>query len=91
VSVANDAGSIARSRHLAMRACFLQDFKAEGEGKICYIKTEDNASDALTKPLDRAKFTKHRSYMLGISDVEEMREKRELDAARDDEQVTAAE
>ena len=81
VSVANDAGSIARSRHLAMRARFLQDFKAEGEGKICYIKTEDNASDALTKPLDRAKFTKHRNYMLGIADVESLRTQREAEAA----------
>jgi hypothetical protein len=29
--------------------------------------------------------------MLGISDVEEMRQKRELDAARDDKQMTAVE
>ena len=91
VSVANDAGSVSRSRHLAMRARFLQDFKAEGEGKICYIKTEDNAADALTKPLERGRFSQHRSYMLGISDVEEMRQKRELDAARDNKQTTAAE
>jgi hypothetical protein len=55
--------------------------KAEGEGKICYIKTEDNASDALTKPLDRAKFTKHRNYMLGIADVEGLRTQREAEAA----------
>jgi hypothetical protein len=87
VSVANDAGSIARSRHLAMRARFLQDFKAEGEGKICYIKTEDNASDALTKPLDRAKFTKHRNYMLGIADVESLHTQREVEAAASAEKV----
>ena len=65
VNIANDAGSVGRSRHLAMRARFLQDFKAAGEGKICYVKTEDNAADALTKPLERGRFSKHRSYLLG--------------------------
>jgi len=79
VSVANDSGSVSRSRHLAMRARFLQDFKATGEGKVCYIRTDDNAADALTKPLERAKFSKHRAYLLGMVDVEELRAKRELE------------
>ena len=79
VNIANDAGSVARSRHLAMRARFLQDFKAMGEGKVCYIRTEDNAADALTKPLERARFLKHRAYLLGMVDVEELRTKRELE------------
>ena len=79
VSVANDSGSVSRSRHLAMRARFLQDFKATGEGKVCYIRTDDNAADALTKPLERAKFSKHRAYLLGMVDVEELRTKRELE------------
>jgi hypothetical protein len=54
-----------------MRARFLQDFKAMGEGKVCYIRTDDNAADAPTKPLERAKFAKHRAYLLGMVDVEE--------------------
>ena len=39
-----------------MRARFLQDFKTEGEGKVSYIRTEDNAADALTKPLGAIQF-----------------------------------
>ena len=62
-----------------MRARILQDFKATGEGKVCYIRTDDNAADALTKPLERAKFSKHRAYLLGMVDVEELRAKRELE------------
>ena len=83
VNIANDAGSVGRSRHLAMRARFLQDFKAAGEGKICYVKTEDNAADALTKPLERGRFSKHRSYLLGMVDVEQITRERELHAGAD--------
>ena len=84
VAISNDAGSVARSRHLAMRARFLQDFKTEGEGKVSYIRTEDNAADALTKPLERARFTKHRQYLLGMIDVQQIADKRELEKATDD-------
>ena len=49
-----------------------------GEGKICYVKTEDNAADALTKPLERGRFSKHRSYLLGMVDVEQLTREREL-------------
>ena len=83
MNIANDAGSVGRSRHLAMRARFLQDFKAAGEGKICYVKTEDNAADALTKPLERGRFSKHRSYLLGMVDVEQITRERELHAGAD--------
>jgi hypothetical protein len=84
VAISNDAGSVARSRHLAMRARFLQDFKTEGEGKVSYIRTEDNAADALTKPLERARFTKHRQYLLGMIDVQQIADQRELEKATDD-------
>ena len=46
---------------------------------MCYIRTDDNAADALTKPLERARFSKHRAYLLGMVDVEELRTKRELE------------
>ena len=69
VNVGNDSGSVGRSRHLAMRARFLQDCKAAGEARIGYVPTDNNASDMLTKPLDRAKFKKHRTYLMGQMDL----------------------
>ena len=61
--MANDAGSVGRSRHLAMRARFLQDALRAGIARIGYISTESNAADMLTKPLDRVRFKRHRDYM----------------------------
>ena len=66
VNVANDSGSVGRSRHLAMRAKFLQDCKELGITRVGYIATNDNPADLLTKPLDRAKFQKHRAYLMGL-------------------------
>ena len=74
VNVGTDSGSIGRSRHLAMRARFLQDCKEGGEARMGYISTDNNAADMLTKPLDRAKFKKHRAYLMGASDLKEKEE-----------------
>ena len=68
VSVANDAGSVGRGRHLAMRARFLQDCKLSNILQVGYVQTSENAADALTKPLDRSKFMKHRIYLMGLAE-----------------------
>jgi hypothetical protein len=68
VSVANDAGSVSRGRHLAMRARFLQDCKLANILQVGYVQTSENAADALTKPLDRSKFIKHRMYLMGSAE-----------------------
>ena len=68
VSVANDAGSVGRGRHLAMRARFLQDCKLSNILQVGYVQTSENAADALTKPLDRSKFIKHRMYLMGLAE-----------------------
>ena len=32
------------------------------------MQTSENAADALTKPLDRSKFMKHRIYLMGLAE-----------------------
>ena len=66
--MANDAGSVGRGRHLAMRARFLQDCELSNNLQVGYVQTSENAADALTKPLDLIKFIKHRMYLMGLAE-----------------------
>ena len=65
VAIANDAGSVGRSRHISRRANFLQEASAAGLLRMQWLSTDHLAADLLTKPLDRRRFAKLRGWMMG--------------------------
>ena len=64
VAVANDAGSIGRSRHIARRSRFLLEAHAAGLVKAKHLAGDAQAADLLTKPLDRKRFVALRTYLM---------------------------
>ena len=64
VAVANDAGSIGRSRHIARRSRFLLEAHAAGLIKAKHLAGDAQAADMLTKPLDRKRFVALRTYLM---------------------------
>jgi hypothetical protein len=45
-----------RSKHIWVRYHFIRGYLEEGSFKACYINTNDQLADLLTKPLGRIKF-----------------------------------
>ncbi len=43
-------------------------FSAVLDDRWFYVQTSENAANALTKPLDRSKFIKHRMYLMGLAE-----------------------
>ena len=54
-----------KSKHINRRDLFVRELVSNGAIKVEYIKTKDNPADALTKPLPKPAFMKHRATMLG--------------------------
>ena len=65
-AIANDAGSVGRSRHIARRANFLLDMHERGEIETRHMPGEDTVADTLTKPLEKKKFIRLREYLLNM-------------------------
>jgi hypothetical protein len=63
LSFAENAQFSPRTKHIDIKHHFIRDHLEKGLIKLSYIPTEDNAADALTKPLDRVKFEKCRAKM----------------------------
>ena len=53
------------SKHIARRDLFLRELVERGEIETTFVKTADNVADALTKPLEKSSFLKHRAALLG--------------------------
>ena len=65
LNLARAAESLGRSRHIARRANFLQTTSGLGAVRCVWCSTDDLVADLLTKPLDRRRFQKLRSMMMG--------------------------
>ena len=65
VEITKRRESLARSRHIERRYLKLQEWVAEGNIKVKYIKTNENRADMFTKPLDRATFEYHAGGIMG--------------------------
>ena len=65
LNIAKAAESLGRSRHIARRANFLQMASGLGAVRCVWCSTDDLIADLLTKPLDRRRFQKLRSMMMG--------------------------
>ena len=63
--VANGAGSSARSRHYLRMYRLLQQRIACDEIALKYVSDTENASDILTKWVDRDKFDRCNAYLTG--------------------------
>lgn len=48
-----------RTKHIAIRHCFMNDCVKQGLIEFRYVKSEDNIADMLTKPLMKSLFQKH--------------------------------
>ena len=64
MSIANDARSLGRSRHIARRARFLLEAKLSGSLRLAHLKGDSMPADALTKPLERKRFAALRNYIM---------------------------
>ena len=64
--VSSDPMYYDRSKHIARRDLFIRELVANNIIKPEFIRTEDNPADALTKPLPKVAFIKHRNKLLGI-------------------------
>jgi hypothetical protein len=51
-------GKFSRSKHIFIRDCFIKEHIDKGELKLKYVPTADMLADILTKPLDKATFTR---------------------------------
>ena len=60
----NDLKIFNKARHYLVRLGFLQDKVTDGTAKFVQTDTSDMIADALTKPLERAKFEKFRNLMV---------------------------
>ena len=66
VELSRDRKSCHRSRHVDRRYFKVRELSALGELKVEHVPTDDNSADLLTKPLDLAKFIKHRARLMNI-------------------------
>ena len=63
VSVASDAGSVGRSKHIARRARFLVELHQRKEVAFKGMSGHVQSADLLTKPLDRTRFVTLRKFI----------------------------
>jgi hypothetical protein len=66
-----------RSKHIEIKYYFIQDKFQEGEVKLQYIPTDEQAADILTNPLFRIKFAYFREK-LGIVEITLVDEREEM-------------
>ncbi|MGB0243952.1 MAG: reverse transcriptase domain-containing protein [Candidatus Nanopelagicales bacterium] len=69
IDLANDPVMHDASKHIARRDLFLRELVERKVVSATYVKTADNVADALTKPLDKSLFFKHRTLLLGENDI----------------------
>ncbi len=58
-------GNDACSKHIDIRHHLLRQHVAEKSVKLQFVCTHDNVADAMTKPLPRPAFIKHRWSLMG--------------------------
>eukprot|EP00966_Prymnesium_polylepis_P243882 5640501-Prymnesium_polylepis.1 len=58
-ALAKDRTSCQRSRHIERRYLKVREWVAHGEIRCCYIPTDQNPADLLTKSLELAAFRRH--------------------------------
>jgi hypothetical protein len=64
VNVAKNFNSNKRAKHIDRRVNFLNDYTEAGDIKVVPISTKDNVADAMTKPLGKVVFLKHREALV---------------------------
>jgi hypothetical protein len=64
VNVAKNFNSNKRAKHIDRRVNFLNDYTEAGDIKVVPISTKDNVADAMTKPLGKVLFLKHREALV---------------------------
>ena len=67
IDVSSDPMYYDRSKHIARRDLFIRELVANNVIKPEFIRSEENPADALTKPLPKAAFMKHRNKLLGAT------------------------
>jgi hypothetical protein len=65
ITLANDWIFRKRSKHMEVRYHFVRHQITEGKIKLLYCPTEEMIADTLTKPLEKQKFNKFKSALLG--------------------------
>ena len=63
ISIANNASSIGRTKHLDVKFHFVRELITMGEILLVYCVSNENVADIFTKPLDRKSFEKFRSKL----------------------------
>ena len=63
--MATDTSSQKRTKHIRVKAQFVNDAFDKGIISLEWVPTEANPSDIFTKPLESHLFTKHRSTITG--------------------------
>ena len=66
VDMSQDFVANSRNRHFTRRHLKVRELVEDAYVKISSVKTENNASDILTKPLGKALFEKHRKTLLNM-------------------------
>ena len=56
-----------KTRHILRRDLYIRELVENGEVKVVYVKTANNAADIFTKHLDHATFKKHRAVLLNLA------------------------
>jgi hypothetical protein len=69
IDLAQDPMMCEKSKHIARRDLFLRELVERKIMAPVYVKTTDNVADALTKPLEKSLFVKHRATLLGEIDL----------------------
>ena len=57
------------AKHIAIRHHYIRDLVKTSQVCVSYIPTMEQTADILTKPMDRALFTHHRSRLLNTIDT----------------------
>jgi len=68
ISVAKNPVLHSKTKHIDVRYHFLRDHTEKGDIELCYVDTQNQLADILTKPLDLATFARLRGE-LGICSV----------------------
>ena len=69
IDLANEPVMHNASKHIMRRDLFLRELVHRGDIIPVLVKTSDNVADALTKPLAKGPFVKHRNVLLGHGQV----------------------
>lgn len=65
IAMSENAISHRRTKHIAIRYHFIRERVESGEVKLCYVPTEQQLADLLTKPLGRVQVIRLRERMMG--------------------------